>query len=143
MPGQNAVVLRIADGNDRKALWSWRRDAIHFNLFQGEQVSLSDHCAWFQALLRDDRRLLLIGWRDSLRIGAVALRETDRGEWQTNVLVKPSYLGQGVGAELSRAVPGFLAGMAYGPRRYEAGRIELVDHRATAEPDAQLPGGGA
>ncbi len=141
MSEQCSTVLRFATLNDRRALWTWRRDAVHFDFYQGIPVSLTAHNAWYQAVLQDDSRLLLVGWRDSLRVGAVILRRKYGGQWETNVLVKPAYLGQGVGSALLLRTPAFLAGIVNSPRGGGVNLNGLADHMPAAEVNVQFQGG--
>lgn len=142
MSEERPTAIRFATVNDRKALWCWRRDAVHLDLHQGGAISLALHSVWFEALLRDESRLLLVGWRDSVRVGAVILRETADGHWNTQVIVKPSYLGRGVESAMLLGTPAFLAGMVSSRRGRGVNLNGLADHIPAAEHDAQFQGGG-
>lgn len=99
MAGQ--VVVREATREDRKALFEWRNDQ-HLNSVYPSKgfTAYRDHCRWFDRLLGDPDRFLLVGVLETLRIGGVRFDRHSEDAFKVYLFVKPLYCGKGYGLSL-------------------------------------------
>jgi UDP-2,4-diacetamido-2,4,6-trideoxy-beta-L-altropyranose hydrolase len=101
------INLREARYGDRAMLGQWRNDALTRAMSRTRtEVSWADHCAWFDGVLDDPSRHLLIGERDGQAVGTVRLdRGSDRAE--IHITVAPEARGQGAGLALLLAAEAY------------------------------------
>ena len=95
------INVREANLNDRKAVWSWRQDCIHYGLIDNSVVSPDGFRLWFDNVLNSEDRRMFIGTQETLRIGAALYVRRTATEWEERLLLKPFYLGKGLGEVLS------------------------------------------
>ena len=109
---ENELVVREVALDDRIALWEWRNDSVTRKTFNLDQsVKYAEHCEWFEGLIKDSNRILCIGLVDTLRIGCVRFDLGADGNYETNLYLKPSYLGRGYGPGFLRKSVKYLAGI--------------------------------
>ena len=94
------VVLRPANQSDCGILLQWRNDPrIRKNFFNSESVEEGEHRRWFNALLKDDNKILLIGVLKEKRVGQVRFDIHDKMA-KISINVSPKLLGKGLGPYL-------------------------------------------
>ncbi len=67
-----------------------------------EPVPLEDHVRWFEGVLANPRRHLLIGEAGGIRYGTVRFDEIDDTA-EISITVNPEFRGQGIGGKLLNA----------------------------------------
>ena len=94
------IALRQACNEDKKVLWQWRNDALTRAMSRNtNEVPWADHCAWFDGVLGDANRHLLIGEKDGRALGTVRL-DSESNSAEINITVAPQARGQGAGLAL-------------------------------------------
>ncbi len=92
------MILRKANSSDSWVAWQWRNDPAARLMFRkSDEISWSEHVAWFEAALADPRRLLLIA-EDSLGAASIIRFERlDDCSAEVSINVDPGRRGQGIG----------------------------------------------
>lgn len=122
-----SVAVRMATSADSRMLFSWRNHAsIRSVSRNSEPIEWADHSAWFNTVLADPSRSLLIGERDGTPVGSVRFDVRD-GEAEVSIYLAPEHLASGIGAELLFAAESWLA----------KERMEVVSIRAEVLGDNQ------
>ena len=107
------IALRQACDEDKKVLWQWRNDALTRAMSRNtNEVPWADHCAWFDGVLADVSRHLLIGEKEGQALGTVRLDGASNSA-EINITVAPQARGQGAGLAL------LLAAEAYATHIYK------------------------
>ena len=101
------IVLRKANDGDKTMLWQWRNDALTRAMSRNtDEVPWADHCAWFDRVLSDANRHLLIGDQDGQPLGTVRL-DGAANSAEINITVAPHARGKGVGLALLLAAENY------------------------------------
>jgi RimJ/RimL family protein N-acetyltransferase len=101
--GSNELTLRLADASDRAAVFEWRNDATSRRMsLDGDPVEWDAHCTWYDASLRSDDRLLLIGEVAAGRVGVVRF-DFRAEECVVSINLNPSFRGRGLAGPLLAA----------------------------------------
>ncbi|HKP23787.1 MAG TPA: UDP-2,4-diacetamido-2,4,6-trideoxy-beta-L-altropyranose hydrolase [Dongiaceae bacterium] len=94
------VTMRSATIADCESIWRWRNADF---VLQGSKtpapVSLPDHRAWFEAVLKDANRRVLIGEADGEPVGVLRF-DLLENEATASVYLTPQGRGRGIGPEL-------------------------------------------
>lgn len=92
------VVLRDADEGDSLFVLEVRNDAdARRNSRNSELISEADHQVWFERVLADPRRHVLIGTSGGVPVGYVRFDETERpGSAEVSIALAPNFRGQGL-----------------------------------------------
>ena len=99
----NSIALRLASEADCAVLLQWRNDPITVAMsLVSEPVPLDDHVRWFNGVLANPSRHLLIGEADGVRYGTVRFDEIDDTA-EISITVNPEFRGQGIGGKLLAA----------------------------------------
>lgn len=72
------------------------------HIFNPEPIEWEDHARWFDTVLQDPARHLLIAEQQDNPIGVFRLEPVEGGG-EVSVYLSPEFMGRGLGAELVRA----------------------------------------
>lgn len=99
--GSNAITLRLATAGDSAAVMAWRNDdAIRAVSRNTAPITAENHQRWFDAVLNDAQRILLIGYHaDGNAAGVVRFDVHDDGA-EVSIYLVPGMQRRGLGAEL-------------------------------------------
>lgn len=112
------VTVRAAAPDDCEDIWRWRNDpAIRETSRNPAAIDLADHERWFESILEDPSRSLLIGADANGPLGVVRF-DRDGDESEVSIYLVPDRLGEGRGARLLLEAEAWLADAA--PRRLVA-----------------------
>ena len=96
----NSIALRLATEADCRQLLDWRNDPITVSMsLVSEEVSWEDHVLWFDGVLDNPKRHLLVAEDSQYSYGTIRLDELEDTA-EISITVSPSLRGQGVGAKL-------------------------------------------
>jgi len=109
--------LRSASGADKRRVFEWRNhEATRAFSFNQQVISWDEHAPWFDALLANPNRYLLLGYESDndeknssadTAIGVVRydleLRDDERWRARVSVFVRPGTAGRGIGRQLLQA----------------------------------------
>lgn len=96
----NSIALRLATQADCRQLLDWRNDPITVAMsLVAEPVSWEDHVRWFESVLANPNRHLLVAEDSQLKYGTVRFDEIDDTA-EISITVSPDLRGQGVGSKL-------------------------------------------
>ena len=100
--GISDIGIRQADTTDSRALYQWRNDpSIREVSRDNKEIEWSSHLSWFETLLADPDRFLLIGLRGRTPVGVVRFdRQADAAE--ISIYTLPGLANRGVGQCLLR-----------------------------------------
>lgn len=94
--------LRSATLSDCRQLWEWANDRrVRDSAFCSNPIAWEEHCAWFEARLRDARSRVYIAidsW--DLPVGQIRFDENGSGEAEIDVSVAPQCRGMGLAKRL-------------------------------------------
>jgi L-amino acid N-acyltransferase YncA len=94
------VTMRAAATSDCESIWRWRNaDFVRQRSKTPGSISWSTHRAWFEAVLSDPNRRLLIGEADGAPVGVLRFDVTE-DEATASVFLTPQGRGRGIGLEL-------------------------------------------
>ena len=124
------MTVRPATGADSRAVWEWRNDPVTraVSVTTGE-VPWAGHSSWFEAVLADPSRHLLVGLCGDEPIGVVRFDGSALGAWEVSVNLAPTARGRRL------AVPLLLAGRAW---LGEHERVESVKALVSESNEASL-----
>lgn len=107
--GINDIVIRQADASDVYDLFQWRNHPSVREVSQDQrEIEWSSHFHWFESVLADEDRFLLIGHRAQTPLGVVRFdRLGDAAE--LSIYVRPGFAERGVGQNLLRSAEVWLA----------------------------------
>ncbi len=89
--------LRAATAEDMELLYEWANDPeVRKSSFSQDPIPLEDHKKWFDALLKDDKKIQLILERDDTPIGQVRFH-MDGDEASIHYSIAPGERGKGYG----------------------------------------------
>jgi UDP-2,4-diacetamido-2,4,6-trideoxy-beta-L-altropyranose hydrolase len=92
--------LRPATAEDGQSLFEWRNHPhVRRYSHHSEPIAWADHCLWFEKVLADPNRVLLIGESSGQPVGVLRYDMQD-SEALVSVYLDPSRLGQGYGTAL-------------------------------------------
>ncbi|WP_425253536.1 UDP-2,4-diacetamido-2,4,6-trideoxy-beta-L-altropyranose hydrolase [Janthinobacterium sp. NFX145] len=99
--GSNAIALRLATAGDSADLMAWRNnDAIRAVSRNTAPITAENHQRWFDAVLNDAQRILLIGHHaDGYAAGVVRFDVHDDSA-EVSIYLVPGLQQRGLGAEL-------------------------------------------
>lgn len=94
----NEAFLKEAAVEDARQIWEWRNDphAVAASLNRSE-VGWEEHRRWYENVLDDPTRHLLILQSADEALGMVRLDHTGDSEAEVSVNIAPAYRGQGLG----------------------------------------------
>ena len=96
--------LRLAARQDSELLWHWANDpAVRSNSFNPQPISWEDHVRWFDEVLADADRILLIAEDDDGPLGQIRFDREADGAFEADVSIGTTHRGRGLGAALIRA----------------------------------------
>lgn len=96
----NSIALRLASEDDCRQLFEWRNDptTVAMSLIS-EPVAWEDHVRWFESVLANPTRHLLVASEGAESFGTVRFDEVDDTA-EISITVSPDKRGQGVGGVL-------------------------------------------
>ncbi|CDG81591.1 acetyltransferase family protein [Janthinobacterium agaricidamnosum NBRC 102515 = DSM 9628] len=99
--GSHGIVLRQAQVADSADLMAWRNHpSIRAVSRNSAPIMADQHQAWFDAVLRDEQRILLIGQHaDGQAVGVVRF-DLHEDSAEVSIYLVPGASGRGLGAEL-------------------------------------------
>lgn len=99
------VVAREAVAADCDVMHAWRNaETVRRVSLDSSEIPLDAHRAWFQRVLNDPDRHLLVGELDGEGVGVVRWDlDREKQTAEVSIYVSPSRLGQGLGPALLRA----------------------------------------
>ncbi|MFM5951036.1 MAG: N-acetyltransferase family protein [Micrococcales bacterium] len=96
----NSIALRLATQEDCRQLFEWRNDPTTVAMsLVSEPVPWENHVRWFDSVLGNPARHLLVGEVDGVRCGTVRFDEVDDTA-EISITVSPDFRGQGIGGKL-------------------------------------------
>lgn len=114
------VVLRQAGPEDSVNLYQWRNHpSIRVVSNNSAVIAWEDHCRWFDAVLRDAQRKLLIGMQEDLPIGVVRF-DIQEDQAEVSIYMIPDAHASGRGGELLASAEQWLAMHCPGVRTLHA-----------------------
>jgi len=94
------VTMRAATMADCESIWRWRNaDFVLEGSKTPDPVSLPDHRAWFEAVLKDPNRRVLVGEADGEAVGVLRF-DLVKAEATASVYLTAQGRGRGIGPEL-------------------------------------------
>jgi UDP-2,4-diacetamido-2,4,6-trideoxy-beta-L-altropyranose hydrolase len=107
--GCSSIAIREATQADSDSMFAWRNhSSIRAVSRNSDPIEKSTHEAWFNAVLSDPNRLLLIGECQGETIGVVRF-DVCAGEAEVSMYLVPEYQGEGLGSDLLLAAEQWLA----------------------------------
>ncbi|KTD18975.1 GNAT family N-acetyltransferase [Legionella jordanis] len=94
--------LRLAEPKDSLAILHWRNDP-HSRAMSRDQKHIDEvsHNLWFEKLLQNPKRLLLIGEMMDEAVGMVRFDQLINGTtWEVSIALAPQFRGQGLSKKL-------------------------------------------
>jgi RimJ/RimL family protein N-acetyltransferase len=92
------VGIRLARPEDAQEILRWRNDADARSMSRnGAVIDEEQHKAWFSGVLKDPRRILLIGINLDKEFGMVRFDRNREKLWETNIVIAPETRGRGLG----------------------------------------------
>lgn len=94
--------IRVAEPEHALDILCWRNDNTSRIMSRREDmISVEEHMAWFNNLLQDPDKVLLIGFLLDKPIGMVRFdRLCETKSWEISIVVNPANRGQGIGKTL-------------------------------------------
>jgi len=104
-----SIELRVAVQNDAKKIYTWRNapDVRKFSR-NTESITLSQHEKWFENVLADPSRFILIGSLDGEEIGVLRF-DVSGHQAEVSIYLAPEQHGHGYGAALIAAGENWLS----------------------------------
>jgi UDP-2,4-diacetamido-2,4,6-trideoxy-beta-L-altropyranose hydrolase len=103
------IVIRVAELADCDRLHTWRNHTSVRTVSRDPQViELDTHRRWFETVLADSRRHLLIGERSGQPVGVVRFDLQAAGAAEVSIYMVPEQVGQGLGGPLLLAAEDWL-----------------------------------
>jgi len=103
------VELRMAELIDARRIYEWRNDpGVRKYSHDTAEIDYSQHQIWFENVLKDDRRPILIGCMKDEEIGVVRF-DMNNEEAEVSVYLAPKMQGRGYGAALIDAAEHWLS----------------------------------
>jgi RimJ/RimL family protein N-acetyltransferase len=92
-------------------VWEWRNDPVTRAVsVTTSEVPWAGHSSWFEAVLADPSRHLLVGSCGDERVGVVRFDALGPGAWEVSVNLAPGARGRGLAVPLLRAGRAWLGG---------------------------------
>jgi UDP-2,4-diacetamido-2,4,6-trideoxy-beta-L-altropyranose hydrolase len=108
MADRASLQLRVATAADAQLLFGWRNDPrTRRHSRNGVELELTQHLQWFDRVLNEDRRLLLLGCLGTTPVGCVRF-DLDGTSAEVSIYLDPDRQGSGLGRSLLRAALDFL-----------------------------------
>lgn len=99
--GGNGIAVRAAVAEDSAALMAWRNhDAIRAVSRSTAPIPVENHQRWFDAVLHDAQRILLIGHHADGQAAGVVRFDVDDGSAEVSIYLVPGTKQRGMGADL-------------------------------------------
>lgn len=96
-----ALEVLEAGPEDKLINWLWVNDPVTRRMFKlNGYIGWSEHCRWYEGMLRNADRMLYIGRVGPERIGNVRFDRIYDAVWEVSVNIGPDWRGQGLGAQL-------------------------------------------
>jgi RimJ/RimL family protein N-acetyltransferase len=93
------LYLRLATLNDKDLLFEWANDVVtRQNSFSTKQISYSEHCNWFDSMMKNANRFQYIVMQDSLPVGQVRI-DIEGSSAEISYSIAPDYRGKGFGTK--------------------------------------------
>lgn len=95
------ISLRKACKDDCENIWLWWNDPVTRAMMKkNDPVPWEDHCKWFDKILVDDNRILLVGEIDGEAMGVVRFLQEGDGVYEVSINLAPKERGKGNGPKL-------------------------------------------
>jgi len=122
MSGSIEIILRETnsspDSEDSRLLWAWRNDPVTRGMSRRtEEVSWGSHKDWYVKAMQSNEKVILMGEKDSVKIGMVRFDFIENSYAEININLNPDMRGKGLGKIL------LLEGCKYGFENLKLGRI--------------------
>lgn len=96
----NSIALRLATQDDCRQLFEWRNDPTTIAMsLVAEPVPWNDHVRWFDSVLLNPNRHLLVASKGKESFGTVRFDDFDDTS-EISITVSPEKRGQGIGGLL-------------------------------------------
>jgi len=94
------LLLRRATNSDAEMAWPWRNaESTRRFFFNTQPISLASHLNWWNAVLADPNRVLLIGMIGDWPVGVLRL-DCESSKAVISIYLDPALTGLGLGTEL-------------------------------------------
>lgn len=101
MTSPATLTLRLATQDDVLDILQWRNEALTRSMSRDtEVIEELEHRKWFNKVLNDPKKLLLIGIYEERKVGMVRFDRCNEAQWEVNIIVNPEARGQGLGRHL-------------------------------------------
>jgi RimJ/RimL family protein N-acetyltransferase len=96
------MMIRRANLTDALDVFAWRNDPVTRQMFvNGDEVSLADHLAWYNAVIESKGNILYIGIIGQVKIGVCRFDyDSKRKSSEVSINLNPSVRGKGLSFEL-------------------------------------------
>ncbi len=96
------ITVKHATENDSLDLFKWRNDPVTREMFFTQnELSLDAHTKWFRSSLINPARIILIGYKNSQKIGVVRFDiNDDNVTANISINLNPDYRGQNLAHKL-------------------------------------------
>ena len=97
----NGITLRKATIDDMELTFNWRNAPENYKCFiSREGVDKHTHIEWFNKILNDDKRYLLIAEIDRKPVGVLRYDIINDDSAEISIHLKPGITGKGIGTEI-------------------------------------------
>jgi UDP-2,4-diacetamido-2,4,6-trideoxy-beta-L-altropyranose hydrolase len=128
--GFGSVVMRRAAVADSPQVFAWRNhESVRAVSYNQAPISAADHGRWFEGVLADPNRALLIGAQEGGDIGVVRFDIAADGA-EVSIYLVPGLAGRGLGAELLCSAESWLRRERPEIRRLDA---RVLNHNAVSQ----------
>ena len=97
------LIIRLANSDDAIDVLRWRNDAqTRAASWNVDLIDKATHIKWFNAAVKDQKRIFLMGELGDRKIGMVRFDACteDIKAWKVSIMISPESRSQGIGASL-------------------------------------------
>jgi RimJ/RimL family protein N-acetyltransferase len=86
---------------DISVIWDWWNDPLTRKMMKrNDPVPWEEHCAWFEGVLKDEKRILCVGLSGEEKIGVVRFDFKAEGTYEVSINLNPEFRGKGYGPKM-------------------------------------------
>ena len=94
--------IKIGDSNETysKLIWIWRNDKKTREMSKNQElISWEDHKSWFKNALKNNNKIILMGFYDEKPVGVIFLNliQGSNNDYLIGINVSPQHRGKGIG----------------------------------------------
>lgn len=100
----NPIQVRAAALEDREAVWKWWNDPLTRKMMKrNDPVPWEEHCAWYDGVLKADKRILYVGLYEGSKFGVVRFDFKADQVYEVSINLNPDFRGKGLASPLLEA----------------------------------------